>query len=103
MLISTVATYHVGERTWQSPTIWYASTIVHDGFHSLLFYQSRSEWLRWVPFLRLTSWTGKNAERQCLRIQIEALQDLGADLDTIEYVTQLTENPIYQRRLFRNW
>ena len=96
-------TFRVGRRTWTSPTIWYASTIVHDACHSMLFHQSRPLSLRWLPFFRAAAWSGKDAEIQCLRLQLDALCELNADRSTVEYVEGIMQNPTYHKTWFRDW
>jgi hypothetical protein len=85
-------TYEVGEATWKSNSIWYASTIVHDAVHSRLYHEAAVKDGDQVPLL---AWTGQKAERICLQSQLEALQDLDAEDSTITYVRGLIENPEY--------
>src|SRR5262249_18338512 len=71
-------TFEVGPRTWQARLVWYAGAIVHDAGHARLFRENRKRLLG-VPFTWPWAWTGVEAERVCLRLQLAALQDLGAD------------------------
>jgi hypothetical protein len=86
-------TYEVGSATWQAAPTWYASTIVHDADHSRLYHEAAARGKGDVP---ATSWTGADAERTCLRTQVEALEDLDADTSTLTYVRGLIEAPTYQ-------
>ena len=95
-------TYCVGKATWQSSTVWYASTIVHDGCHSKLYRENRHTFLG-IPYTPRNAWTGKLAEQECLRLQLKALREMGADLATQQYVQSLLEDPTYHKRWFRMW
>jgi len=72
-------TYYVGKATYSSKRDWYASTIVHDAYHSKLYHdyiQSHG----WVPN---DIWTGEKAEYACLEIQISFLEEIQADIQLI--------------------
>lgn len=94
--------FRVGERTWRAPLEWYASAIVHDAGHAKLFFQNRRR-LLWIDFTSRETWTGKKAERYCLRLQLDALRELGADENMQEYVKTLWKNPKYQLIAERTW
>ncbi len=76
-------TYEVGAATWKHSAMWFAGSIAHDGYHSQLYKEGKP-------------WTGKQAEIECLKIQAQALKEMGADKGTIEYVVNLQANPTYQ-------
>ena len=95
-------TYCVGKATWQSSQVWYASTIVHDGYHSKLYHENRRTFLG-IPYTPLKAWTGKLAEQKCLRLQIKALREMGADAATERYMQSLLDDLTYHRRWFRTW
>ena len=95
-------TYCVGKATWQSSQVWYASTIVHDGYHSRLYRENRRTFLG-IPYTPPRAWTGKLAEQECLRLQIKALCEMGADAATQQYMQSLLEDPTYHKRWFRTW
>jgi hypothetical protein len=95
-------TYCVGKRTWQSSPVWYASTIVHDGYHSKLYRENRRTVLG-IPYTPRKAWTGKRAEQECLRLQLNALCEMSANPATQQYVRSLLENPTYHKRWFRTW
>jgi hypothetical protein len=95
-------TFRVGSRTWQAPLTWYASTIVHDGGHAKLYLENRRQWL-WFRYTPPSAWSGKEAERTCLRLQLAALRELEADEHVQEYMTALLENPTYHQKGHRNW
>jgi hypothetical protein len=97
-----IPTFHVGKATWQSEPIWYASTIVHDGYHSKLYHLHRSHFL-WFDNTRPEAWIGKEAEKKCLNLQLQALQELNADAETKQYVETLMANPTYQDEAKRDW
>jgi hypothetical protein len=95
-------TYCVGKATWQSSLVWYASTIVHDGYHSKLYRENRRTLLG-IPYTLPSAWTGTTAEQECLRLQLDALCEMGADSTMQQYVRSLLEDPTYQKRWFRTW
>jgi hypothetical protein len=77
--------YAVGEQTAYAPDydeeqqlIWYASTIVHDAHHSALC-------------IRGESYTGKDAEVECLTVQKAALELLTAEPFFANYVQGLID------------
>jgi hypothetical protein len=95
-------TFLVGQRTWQARSLWYASAILHDGYHSKLYYENRRRFL-FFTFTKPSDWKGKHAEQKCLDIQLRFLRDVGADATLLAYVEQLAANPTYQDHLNRNW
>lgn len=77
--------YAVGRATVVSGVVWYASSIVHEANHSRQ-YQAK------------VSYSGKEAEEECLNLQREALVMLGAPQAVIDYVgetlkTEYWNNP----------
>jgi hypothetical protein len=68
----------------------------------MLFKQNR----RRVVFLHYTpwwTWTGTEAERICLRLQLAALSEMEAPVDLQRYVTALLARPTYHRQWIRFW
>jgi hypothetical protein len=94
--------FEVGQQTWQSPTIWYASAIIHDGYHSKLYHEHRRRFL-WLDFTPSHSWTGTRVEQECLIFQIRFLRSVDADKAVLDYVEALIADPIYHRDLLRDW
>jgi hypothetical protein len=95
-------TFRVGRPTWEAPLLWYASTIVHDGGHAKLYHENQWRFL-WFRYTLPGAWTGKEAERICLRLQQAALEDLGAPRQMRRYVASLWENPTYHQETVRSW
>lgn len=87
-------TFLVGERTWQRGLIWYASCILHDGFHSKLYHENRRRWL-WRTFTPVSAWTGEEAERKCMTIQAEFLRTVKADAAMQEYLRRHIAKPTH--------
>jgi hypothetical protein len=87
-------TYGVGKRTWQAGAVWYASTIAHDAFHSKLYHDAKDKLKGKEPPDAV--WTGKEAEKKCLRFQADALRQMHAEKRQIDYVVELRKNPTYQ-------
>ena len=75
--------YNVGDATSQSETIWYASTICHDAFHSKLYHDYYKQYGR-RPSADV--WTGRGAENACLSVQEVFLKNAQAPLSLIQYV-----------------
>jgi hypothetical protein len=96
------ATFRVGRRTWQAPLVWYASAIVHDAGHARLYRENRRR-LLWFRYTSPGAWTGVEAERACLQLQLTALRDLDAGREMIRYVESLVERPTYQDKWIRTW
>ena len=77
-------TFKVGLRTrdGESP-MWYAASIVHDACHSAQYH----DWLAEHPGGRRVPrdiYSGRDAERQCMEIQVEAMIDLGVPAENLE-------------------
>lgn len=81
---ATPPKYQVGEATMNAGTIWYAGTIAHDACHS----QQYSDYLSENPSTEVPSeiYSGKEAEAQCLDVQYDALSQIGATQETLDYV-----------------
>lgn len=94
--------YHVGSATWNRGAAWYAGTIAHDGYHSLLYHKAKKAGKGKVP---PEAWTGKKAEQDCLRVQAEVLIEIKADDYFVDYVKGLIQNPTYQNISYssRSW
>ncbi len=77
--------FQVGRSTYQSDTIWYAGTIVHDAHHSKLYHdylQNHPSEIT-VPY---EAWGGRDSEQRCIDVQLDALQKIGADQYILDYV-----------------
>ncbi|MDO8805149.1 MAG: hypothetical protein Q7R35_12015 [Elusimicrobiota bacterium] len=94
-------TYQVGSRTWTQPVAWYAGTIAHDGYHSLLYHEYEASAGKAPP---AEAWTGARAERDCLSFQQEVLTEIKA-VQYVNYVQGLMADPTYQNIPYsqRNW
>jgi len=79
--------YQVGKATVDAGTIWYAGTITHDACHSKQYH----DYLFENPSINVPSevYTGRNAEAQCLDVQYDALNKLGAAQETLNYITNV--------------
>lgn len=78
--------YKVGAATSAASLTWYASTIVHDAYHSKLYHDYLTTHKRAVPN---DAWTGMTAEMKCLEIQIKTLKRIGAPDAEIAYAQTL--------------
>ena len=90
----------VGNQTRDAGVIWYAGSIVHDAHHSMLYNQYFAAHKgQHVP---AEIWTGKQAEQDCINVQYKALEDLGADQATLDYLKN-TINTNYWETENRTW
>ncbi len=88
-------TFTVGRATWQHSALWYAGAIAHDAYHARLYDTARrGDGAQPAPH----TWTGSDAEKQCLAFQYWVLQCLNGDAATLDYVARYAENPSYQGR-----
>jgi hypothetical protein len=95
-------TFVVGKRTWNHSALWYAGAIAHDCYHSKLYHDACAGAVNNPP---ADCWTGNDAEKKCLAFQIQALEALNADAETVAYLKKLEKNPTYHRRNrgWRSW
>jgi hypothetical protein len=95
-------TFVVGKPTWKHSALWYAGAIAHDCYHSKLYQEARAAAGVKPP---ADSWTGADAEKKCLKFQIEVMETLGAEEETVQYLKQVEKNPTYQghNRGFGGW
>ena len=96
-------TFVVGTATWKYSTIWYAGAIAHDAYHAKLYRDAKSASRGAKP--GADTWTGSEAEKQCLAFQKQVLAHLGADQKTIAYIERCEEEPTYQGQNtgWRSW
>ncbi len=105
----TPPTYKVGTTANASVT-WYASTIVHDAYHSKLYHDYLYTYKEAVPD---EVWTGMDAEMKCLEAQIQTLIHMKAPKMEIDHAISLrgtnwwdlNEDGIYdaQDEKLRDW
>ena len=93
-------TFEVGSRTARSNLRWYASTIVHDAYHSKLYNDYRKKFNRKVPS---EIWTGRNAENACLSVQEDFMKDAGAPERVIKYIQKGRTRDYFSDYKNRNW
>ena len=102
----TPPTYQVGQQTWVSHVIWYASTIAHDTYHSYLYHMAGYKSAN-VPD---DAWTGAGAEKQCNEFQLRVLGELKKfnDSEASRFITYLqglmgSGTDYYSNYASRNW
>ena len=93
-------TFQVGSRTAQSDLRWYASSIVHDAYHSKLYNDYRKKFNRKVPS---EIWTGRNAENSCLSVQEVFLKDIGAPERWMKHIQNGRTRDYFSDYKNRNW
>jgi hypothetical protein len=94
--------YQIGMTSVNAGIPWYASTIVHDAWHSKLYNDYMATADPSVVYAPNDVWTGETAELACLEVQYESLSAIGgsqAELDWLKEVakTKYWEVPPDQR------
>ncbi|MDE5539527.1 MAG: hypothetical protein K2J20_03470 [Bacilli bacterium] len=98
-VFESIPTFLVGTATSNSNIFWYASCILHDATHSLLYFNAEMEGKNGREIYQ-----GHDAEMYCLTKQIETLKKIGAPVDIIEYAESLYDNNWYDASLSaRRW
>lgn len=92
------ARYLVGKPTREAGVIWYASTLVHEACHSR---QYRESW----PILHMlkTRVLGKNIEKECLNVQYDVLQSIGAEKYVLEHVKKSIDEEYWKVDYNKRW
>ena len=93
-------TFQVGSRTAQSDLRWYASSIVHDAYHSKLYNDYRKKFNRKVPS---EIWKGRNAENSCLSAQEDFMKDVGAPEHVMKHLQKMRTVDYFSDSKKRNW
>jgi hypothetical protein len=87
-------TFEVGYPTWRPCVYWYAGAIVHDAVHCRLYAQNKRKFL-FLDFTKVRDWCGTKAELICLYAQLNALEQMGANVELVEHVLQTIKQPTY--------
>ena len=76
--------FQVGKATVDAGIIWYTGAIAHDACHFAQYH----DYLLENPLIDvpLEVYTGRNAEAQCLAVQYDALNKIGATQETLDYI-----------------
>ena len=93
-------TFEVGLRTSRSPVSWYASSIVHDAYHSKLYNDYRKKNNGPVPS---EIWTGRKAEDACLSVQEDFLKTIHAPEHQIRHVQNGKHVDYFSNYKNRDW
>ena len=99
---SRTPTFKVGERTWKSQSVWYASGIIHEACHSVLYYSNNIKFI-FINCTIFTAWVGVEAERKCCRMQLKALEEMNADLYLIDHIKKSIEFPFHMLIINNGW
>jgi len=96
-------TFTVGKATWRHSVVWYAGAIAHDAYHAKLYCDAKGGKHGKEP--DSDTWTGAEAEKQCLAFQRQVLLELNADEKIIAYIDRCAQNPTYQGHTtgWRSW
>ena len=79
-------TYEIADRTTFYSVTWCAGSIAHDSFHSKLYQDYKKTHSGRVPD---KVWTGVEAEKKCLKHQLEVLKRIGAEKHELNYFSTL--------------
>jgi len=79
-------TYEIADRTTFYSVTWCAGSIAHDSFHSKLYHEYKNNHSGRVPN---KIWTGVEAEKKCLKHQLEVLKKIKAPKHEIAYFSKL--------------
>lgn len=93
--------YKVGAATVNAGTIWYAGTIAHDACHSRQYHVYLSE--HPGSLVPNDVFTGKAAEAECLDVQKDALEKIGASQTTIDYVKNIINSEYWNVEYRKRW
>jgi len=93
-------TYKVGVKTAYSSVTWYASTIVHDSYHSKLYNDYRKKFNCKVPH---EIWGGREPENACLSAQEEFLKKVNANPWLVSYVQKMRNVDYFSKSVERTW
>lgn len=93
--------YQVGKKTYEGGAIWYAGTIAHDACHSRQYHDYRSN--HTTSSVPNEIWMGEKAERQCLDVQYEVLQQIGADNTTLEHIQNVIDTKYWEIPYSERW
>jgi hypothetical protein len=75
-------TYEMATNTALYSVTWCAATIAHDSFHSMLYHECQRTNHGSVPD---AVWTGKEAEKQCMKHQLAVMERIGAPAAELEH------------------
>ena len=75
-------TYEMSDSTAFYSVTWCAATIAHDSFHSKLYHDYKKAHDGAVP---PEVWTGRAAERQCMKHQLSVMEHIGASKWELDY------------------
>lgn len=93
-------TFEVGLRTSRASVSWYASSIVHDAYHSKLYNDYRKKNNGPVPS---EIWTGRKAEDACLSVQEDFLKTIHAPEHQIRHVQNGKHVDYFSNYKNRDW
>ena len=78
----TPPTYEIADSTAFYSLTWCAATIAHDSFHSKLYHDHHKTHGGHVPD---SVWTGREAEKQCMKHQLLVMEHIGASKWEIDH------------------
>ena len=99
-------TYEMSDATAYYSVTWCAATIAHDSYHSKLYHDYLKEHAGPVPD---EIWTGRAAERQCMKHQLAVMEHVGATKPEIDWAKKqadgnyVKDNEDWKDYEKRNW
>ncbi len=93
--------FKVGRVTREAGTVWYASTIVHDACHSRQY----QDHLRRNPSADVPPgmYSGRNAEEECIGVQMQALEKIGGSQRQMEYLGKVIDTKYWEVDYGNRW
>lgn len=90
----------VGIAIRNAGTIWYASGVDHEACHSEQYYTYRNT--RGLP-VPVNVWNGREAERQCLDVQYNALLMLGGNKSQLDHILNVINTNYWDVDPSKRW
>jgi hypothetical protein len=84
----TPPTFEMSDKTAFASVTWCAAAIAHDSYHSKLYHDYLDAHPGGVPD---DIWTGRPAERQCMKHQIAVMKQIGADRSEIDHAILMSD------------
>ena len=81
--------FQLADRSAFYSITWCAGVIAHDSYHSKLYHDYKDFHKRRVPN---EIWIGANAEKKCMKHQLQILKEIGAPAHEIEHTKKTNPN-----------
>lgn len=82
--------YKAGRSTREADSLWYASTFAHEACHAKQYQEGRN-------------YSGREGEAECLNVQADALEKLGASQSTLDYIRNVINTEYWEVPYSERW